>query len=72
MYIETNERGTKTMMTWEEKMAWGEKVAKSWQVVTMELYLVDEAFWRAAERDGVALEETDVYDMTEKVMDGEW
>lgn len=60
------------MMTWEEKMAWGKKVAESWNNVVMEPYLVDEAFWRAADRDGVALEETDVYDMTEKVMDCEW
>lgn len=59
-------------MTWEEKMTWGEKVAKSWQTVTMESYLVDKAFWRAAERDGIELEETDVYDMTDKVMNGEW
>lgn len=60
------------MKNWEEKMAWGEKVAASWKTVTMEAYIIDEMFWAAAERDGVALEETDVYDMTEKVMDGEW
>lgn len=60
------------MKNWEEKMAWGEKVAASWKIVTMEEYIIDEMFWAAAERDGMELDETDVYDMTEKVMNGEW
>lgn len=60
------------MKNWEEKMAWGEKVAASWKTVTMEEYIIDEMFWAAAERDGMELDETDVYDMTEKVMNGEW
>ena len=59
-------------MTWEQKMAWGKQVASEWRTVTMEEYLIDERFWEAAERDGVELEETDVYDMTACVMDGEW
>ena len=59
-------------MTWEQKMAWGKQVAAEWKTMTMEEYLIDERFWEASARDGVELEETDVYDMTACVMNGEW
>jgi hypothetical protein len=60
------------MKNWEEKMAWGKKIAESWGAVTMEIHIIDAMFWVAAERDGINLDETDVYDMTEQVMNGEW
>lgn len=60
------------MRNWEEKMTWGEKVAADWKTVTMEEYIIDAMFWAAAERDGMELDEADVYDMTENVMSGKW
>lgn len=60
------------MMTWEEKMAWGKKVYKSWECVPMDACIIDEMFMNAAEMNNIELEETDIYDMTDAVLNGDW
>lgn len=60
------------MMTWEEKMSWGKETYKSWECVPMDARIIDEMFMNDAEIDGIKLEETDIYDMTEAVLNGEW
>ena len=53
-------------------MAWGKETYKSWKCVPMDARFIDEMFMNDAEIDGIKLEETDIYDMTDAVLNGEW